>query len=1811
MQNKDWLKYLLFLFGSSFALYFFYIFFTPIGFFFISGIFFSVIFFLIVRIQRPPKGSLNSKKKITLFAKISALILVTLFILSIIVLQSYQRPSGDQPYFSNVDHYAIQNTGIGFDQSLNLYSPDFSENGLWKSDTGTLEVKIKNHISALQFNHFCTPVFRINSEPDNSPVLINPTWKAAISNGFSISNGTSSLRWMNFESKQNDRYAMDIIFCTNDSILLEANSRKRIVDTFHIDAKIKKGLSLIDLFQTTDRHLKENDEDFSSFSKAESSLLINGVVYQWLNSIGKLEIIASSQSNKDKKSLFLQPSAKVLEQGYQCDVQGNRVPIAISQSFIFSWSDKFYVGLGKSEYPFQIIQNSLDQPKPHLLSFYGEQNLIPFYFVPANKLIRGQKILRFLKNAPDLGDTSLQLNEGFVFQKRMKNNIQTQVKGGLIEIESDLTGIPLKWRSSFEKYNFGPGDFTLKSYSDNLLWYYRITDLSDNWYKFDIVKYFLFFVIVIMIVIVFYFPSQTNILIETPLFIFIYCFLVFRYLLAWRIATFPPLENIKKYELENTLQRFDYPSCFPISYSFIFIIIFLVLLIISRVSIVKTKFIMIGHKFDKKNSTTALFKFINTLKFRWSIFYFFYLLLCFVLSRLGLERIATIVFPLWGYFFFIYKAVQSPSKIKYEGFTSKWAKWYKQFILFCDILFETEMTVINLLAFSYFVFADKGFAVFFLIFILIRFIFFSLFQSSSLKIYDKRKINWRMCAACFVTVILAFLLFYKGTIYWALKYITYILAIGLFFVSLLIYILKLTKRVKIFLCFLFLLLAFFLVIPLTSSKINKLILKEIKNTKFRSELIYKPLEDVLLENEFQSDHESKIIETAQNQWYIHSYLKDAQFLNPLKSSERIINFRPHSRIGVDYTTQTRDVVLPRYVIGEFGGFTMLILLFFCTLPLILFLSGYRISGKNKTLIPDASLGLMSLLFLFTIALMLWLTSTNRFAFFGQDFPFMSITSRIAVLLPVSLVLIVLLCEPIQLSVIDTRHAKNSYIIFFSLSFILLVFTISKRSTLIADEKFHVNFSRVENNINYSINKILSEVQDKLNLPLLEDEDLPPEDWLPDIKKVINGLTQNTDFIKLKDSFSVYESGIWNKIYSDPSLGLTINSPVHFKVQNGKMTCQFNNYWKMELPLYNEKKVWRGNVSQEAFEGKVNFNGYLKEVDGIKLLSIPSDFTEQKQPLAILDLQGGANLVAYLYNLKTKSLTEVRPQSDAKLIDTNHIVLWRNGMDDIKSFNVTGKTDSYFAQNILLNGKQQFAYPLGSKLFWARHWALAVKKQFEREGTSELQPEYQITLDYNLSKEVGVFLENDFRKVLNKNIPTIKDPSFSVIVADGDGKIRLMNDFAMQREVIDPNNEQEILKEQLHDYFYINTARERLQWGNLNLLRMKLGPASSFKPLMAASIVSQANANWQALDLISVSNNKPDLNFDKGINIYASETIKPSWKGLSLDNKESQTNFQQYIYKSNNIFNSVMIFLGSYTKNAIQQAGGKISGLMRPISIVGPQTFPHIKIGNQNYELRDRNGWPRSSDSYSYFGHEKSLLSLGLKQCMGLSTDVDNGLSLQEKKYLFSVINDSSTWGSPESSYMLLSNRIDKSWQSNFNKAIRNTSLGSAGIFEVTPVSMVEMYGRLVTMNAGYKLTIDKTRSKNADWKPSSDWTGNYEGFHYNVLLNAMKKTITDGTADKLKNWTSLNNKYYYYAKTGTGGSENAKGKDKNSKRLALVISKNELTSKASSNKFYIVYFTFDNARTDQNQDETWIYEEIYKPILNKIITSISFKNYMQ
>ncbi len=352
-----------------------------------------------------------------------------------------------------------------------------------------------------------------------------------------------------------------------------------------------------------------------------------------------------------------------------------------------------------------------------------------------------------------------------------------------------------------------------------------------------------------------------------------------------------------------------------------------------------------------------------------------------------LVRIISIIIPVIGYCYF---AMLSN---KYFSFDAEWvrpgdSKFYVRCKAYLHYFINNPAFLITLLTILYFALTDRGFAILFTLFILLKNIFLNFlkkpFNSEQVKLKHMllKPNNYWVYGILSLVVYLAILSF-KSLFYYLITYKLIVLWLVLLIPCAILWLFyKKYTKIRLVLTALLALFTLLLLLPPTRGMIEAKATSAIKHVQYRASIIHQPISQLLSQNAFSSFQTRKIIETAENQWFINSYI------NKPYDNNAVINLRPYSKVGVDYNTQTRDVVIARFVIGELGNFTMYLLLVLALLPLILYLISYRLTDDRHFRMNYKSYaGVLPLLIFFTVSLFVWLTATNRFVFFGQDFPF--------------------------------------------------------------------------------------------------------------------------------------------------------------------------------------------------------------------------------------------------------------------------------------------------------------------------------------------------------------------------------------------------------------------------------------------------------------------------------------------------------------------------------------------------------------------------------------------------------------------------------------------------------------------------------------------------------------------------------------------------------------------------------------------------------------------------------------------------------
>jgi hypothetical protein len=176
----------------------------------------------------------------------------------------------------------------------------------------------------------------------------------------------------------------------------------------------------------------------------------------------------------------------------------------------------------------------------------------------------------------------------------------------------------------------------------------------------------------------------------------------------------------------------------------------------------------------------------------------------------------------------------------------------------------------------------------------------------------------------------------------------------------------------------------------------------------------------------------------------------------------------------------------------------------------------------------------------------------------------------------------------------------------------------------------------------------------------------------------------------------------------------------------------------------------------------------------------------------------------------------------------------------------------------------------------------------------------------------------------------------------------------------------------------------------------------------------------------------------------------------------------------------------------------------------------------------------------------------------------------------------------------------------FMACFRGHVKGSSQVM-MPPVKMLDAFGKLVTQNRNYGLTLDPYAAGFLFTPFDMDNTvaySNYITIMRENVFEGMKQALFSGTAARLGSMLKNGAPYFYYAKTGTTGDNEVKSK---SKLFTIVISEKDITDPGFNfrkNRFYTIYFTSQNGPAKQN-------EEFQKEIIRYVEQSTVFNRYMQ
>jgi cell division protein FtsI/penicillin-binding protein 2 len=1257
----------------------------------------------------------------------------------------------DKEVFYNADYHVLEHKGFVFDSLLHLVrsnypSNDFPDEAIWDNKTGSIilthdSIGIQNYFEpffvANKFeNHNLWDKFliRIGTKDDSNYYrLCNKIISIDISNGFTLVKGGEilySLQIVPFE--ENDRNKCYYI----------SQSAHSPADTSSFTQQINIGYPITDIIAHSS-NFKFSDELRELF---DGAVLVRENI--------PIDNIYGREKRKDNQSaLVLMPNSTFFTDN---ELQINGTFVSHDNP-----NDRFVIPIEKEK----IFYSGIGRTKTDIIRIKPEEkNMVSLrYVLPKMQKLRKHDGRLFITSSIDEA-VGAKIDGGYLYNifesEKNFNHINARIRYFVGSSRDSLfvETMDLYAENPTEKNIItADNEFFLQTrgkVNHDVQWIFNLKNLREtNALQWGHILWFIV-IFILLVGLRFFIDNAVNTkslsILELSVYVVVFCFSIVRLVLGWRMSTFVPLEDIDATvfaKMRNGISVWV-TTCFSLALPLLFQ----------------------GFSFIKK-SPDILEK-IKEKLLNISYIWFFMLFAgilgsCYLGSKIDfLNRFLIIPTPIITFFLFnMWLLIKQENE---EGYSFK------------RILPQVSLWIITLL---YLFIQDAGFSIIFLMYSIIQFFII-------VKVIDKRKNRFKpkeffknkVVAITFFSVIFfLFLLFEGDLLIFIFDYFGFVvLVISLVLVGLLFYWFKKEYINKwiVFISIGSLGLLFILSILDITEKYNGLsnFANSKAHIKFRAEVqklkSNEAIDDLMLKSDFNSEDIAYIMRSAHNQWFINQYNNDTI------ADTKYFKLQPHFNQGSTFTTQTTDLVITRYVLAEHGECVLFWLMLMLLLLLLIYCYDVRLESKTNFTI----LGVFILLFV--IALFVFLSATNRIVFFGQDFPFLSITSRIAVLFPIGLFSIA-----VWKTIIDNQntYSDNSKVQESKIWIPLILISLT-----LACVKLIPPQGKNQNEDQFNVSKIISNVTDKIELldrefvkfQIIKETNIWPMD------SVWNAYTNpaNEEFshewkAAVNDSSS--SNMFFNSLlrYFDEKQAEKNNPEelLHLRKRNGLYRLCINKKHYFIPSVMQEDIQWTGEIlaaktdryfgfskiSSTGIKERLNTNTDYEldvlpsiihsQVSNIRILRFDTSWVADKEPLLLITSKQSKGRKQF-YHIETESMSIKGNSTDNQLatrIKQNDLVLlntidekgveknvlgWKYGQDD----------EHFLAKNLWLNGRRQLFYPLGKESMWSYNFANLVANTYGNI------PEYRdstirVSIDYDLHKQFYSIInsENKSKIILNE------------------------------------------------------------------------------------------------------------------------------------------------------------------------------------------------------------------------------------------------------------------------------------------------------------------------------------------------------------------------------------------------------------------------------------------------------------------------------
>lgn len=966
-------------------------------------------------------------------------------------------------------------------------------------------------------------------------------------------------------------------------------------------------------------------------------------------------------------------------------------------------------------------------------------------------------------------------------------------------------------------------------------------------------------------------------------------------------------------------------------------------------------------------------------------------------------------------------------------------------------------------------------------------------------------------------------------------------------------------------------------------------------TKYRIDVMTMPV-DKAIETAYEDGKTYEpVIRAAQNQWFINTFIYEKNNPAVNQTGFHLLPHAPQNK-GAKYNAQATDLVTSRFLIAEHGKLPVLLYVLLLLVPITLLASFYKLypdfTNRINNNYPTITTGFSLLNYLLITALLVILAATGRYIFFGQDLPFGSILSKQSILFPaILIVLTIFLFKNIPLEKYPNRKKLiPGGIVFGGLALLLFfvkpVFNKNKEfvvADLAKEMDSYIQF-RLQPLMDYFDT---SRTTRKLS-PARKDQL-----FTDSLKKMLAAGYMDDAGMYFRKEIEFYTRNGFTRHLDQRRM-------LYLDLYSGKPELAVNdNYFRIEPPPHLQQ-FWIGNI----FSDSSNYNISLWDADKAEAtVKRVSTYTDERNTSlsASFQLSFKKSFAENLYgqlcliNKSASPLTVKRTDQFIKLNKGDSLLL-RNP-DKLRINDEAGKEKiiivqpDAFMKNFYVNGNRFYVYPMGGDFIWARNFAETVSSEYTTKGQASKNA--FVSLDAELTDSLSAKIRN----MMSRDTAYKKGAEYGICIADGNGRLLAMTDFIKDLKRPDPNDKAGFNTVIRGENGYISQSLLRKQIGNINLLRMSPGPGSTLKPIVFSSIASQLNLDWDAFAAEGFSQKQQFFGGEK-VGEYDFEK-----------NNGRIASVVDYLKYSDNYYHSNLLLLGSYSRQSLNALLAKYFVTQNP---EGGFHWPFFSYGGKQYWLNGFENWPGYINGKSNFGSDSSFVSIGLYNNYGIYTfHADKSFDRFTSRYDSSLFMDASKKSGflmPE--YALFDqkgigmnhDRPNEVFLSSFRGHVK----GSSQVM-IPPVKMLDVFGKLISQNRNYSLTMDpyaKENLFNPFYVDNGVTYSNYLSLIREKVFEGMKQALFNGTAARLGAMLKDGSPYYYYAKTGTTGDDELKTK---SKLFIIIISSKKITDpdfNFRKNKFYTIYFTSQNGPAKQN-------EEFQAAVIKYVQQSPGFKKYMQ